>query len=681
MFRSPRQRSRTTLTIGLSTLTLAFMGLAIGGTADALVLNAEGAGQHENHMRIKLDGAYSQSTHDGTPSISGRVDVKGDLNDIQVSASLSGTAKDGTHYSAVPCTGITITDRGKWNCTFTTTIKVGHYTVTVNASATDPSGATLHDSASKQIVIVRSEPKADPKPTPTPKPTETPAPDPVVKPKPVTQVKPAPQKTTTVAPKTITAPVVPKELTWQFRVINAQGDDVTGQGLHLGDHVRIVATGLPAGAQVELVLHSTPTTLGSAVAAADGSLNLPVKVPPTIEVGQHRLIATLTAPGFAPSVAAVGLTLARDLELNRELDGGPLRDAPTIEPVTPSSDGDTRGFDDEHSGLADSLQTIHDIQVTPWKFAATGGLAAALVLLAALPAELLASTLNENYGRAFAWLEPARRRVRRVRVARTGVLSNPWVSSFGTVALAALILSFADPGVGISMASFKTFLALFLSLVMLNIAVGAIKLSAAKSRLNTRGHLLPMPGALLVAAVSVLVSRMMDLHPGLLFGLVVGVTFAYTQSKRTEGKLALLAVSSVLALGLGAWLWFSIIIDVAGDAESFGIGLLEETLAATALECLSVLVVAMLPFQFLEGKPLRDWNRWIWAGMYGVCAFVFIFIAVPLGENWHESTAPLGTWLTIITGFGIIATAAWAIFRFVPSHEHDHADVKEHAEV
>ena len=300
MFRSPVPRTRSALAIGIATLGLAFLGLAIGGTADALV--PAQSDHHEHHMRIKLDGAYNRGTHDSTPTLSGRVDTKGEAHDIKISASLSGTSADGTHYSAVPCNGMVIKMRGKWTCSFTTPIKPGHYVVTVKASVTDASGETWSDSATKKIVVLGSppnpEPSPDPKPTHDPKPS--PDPKPPVTPKPTTHDKPeTPHQVASppTAPKTVKTPVEPSELKWKFRVINAQGVDVTGQGLHLGDHVRIIAKGLPAGAKVELVLHSTPTTLGTAVAEADGTLNLPVMVPDVIETGQHRLIATLTAPG------------------------------------------------------------------------------------------------------------------------------------------------------------------------------------------------------------------------------------------------------------------------------------------------------------------------------------------------------------------------------------------------
>lgn len=491
---------------------------------------------------------------------------------------------------------------------------------------------------------------------PAPKPPTKPA----VAPKPTTTSSPTLTTKTVSVPKAAPAPFAAVE--WSFTFKNASG----GALVFPGDTLVITSAKLPPSAKVIVELHSTPVRLGSAIADASGDLSLTVTVPLDIEAGSHNLVAILTAPTIKPSMASVPIAIEEVVELEGTLAAGPPTPAPVAEP----SSEDTRGFDDEHNGIADSLPTIFDIEVEPWKVATTGGLAAAFVLLAALPAELLESTLTENYGRAFGWLAPVRRRVARWQARKPRVLNNPWVGSSLAVGTAALILGFSDPTFGFNASSVRTFLALYLSLFLLNVAVGAIKISLAERRLRLPGHLTPMPGALIVAAVSVLVSRAMDISPSLLFGLVVGVSFARAQSKEVNGKLALVGVMSIFGIGIVSWVLFSLLVDVTGRGSGFLSGLLEESLAATALEALSVLLVGLLPFQYLEGKALHDWDQRIWAGMYFVAAAAFVFIAVPTGASWEESTAPVSTWLVICAGFGLISVAAWAAFRYIPAlHE------------
>lgn len=600
-------------------------------------------------------------TSDATPTITGRSAPSGHGVAVRVDVLLSGTATDGTKYEGVRCVSPQASLRGTWSCTFTQPLHNGTFALHLTQTVTTKGGTVHKRSATAHLRVEAPGGSVAPPPPP-------PAPEPKPKP-PTTATTPPPAAAGTgaVTVSHSTPPAALQAIAWKFTILDAHGQDVSGQPLEPGEYLVITSGGLPNGATVLLEMHSTPTQLGWAVVGADGALSLAVRVPSDAPAGAHALIATLTAPGIAPSLASVPVTVNPvAVTLERTLAAGPPPGPAPVTPVPAPAKSTTSGAG---SGIAASLPTIHDITAAPWKFAASGGLAAAFVLLAALPAELLESTLSENYGRAFGWLTPARKRVSRLRMHPPRFLLNPWAGGLVTVFLASAILGFSEADFGFNAHSARTFLALFLSLFMLNIAIGAIKLSVASQRLQLPGKLMPMPGALLVAASSVLVSRIMHISPSLLFGLVVGVSFARVESKQIEGKLALVAIGSTLALGIFAWLWFSVVVDIAGRSEGFWVGLTEETLAATALESLSVLLVGMLPFHYLEGKALRDWSTRIWAGMYLVCAAVFVFIAVPMGNSWEQSRAPVRTWLTICMGFAVISIAAWAAFHFMPERE------------
>ena len=669
-----RRRAAVALAILCAPLVAAGLVVAVAAPAGATALTADSSehdkvavGTHKDPKSYPTAKFFFGSrslfvTNDPTPTITGKSAPSGHGVTVRIDVVLSGTATDGTKHDGVRCDSAASSTRGTWSCTFAHPLHNGTFTLFLTQTVTTKGGTVHTGTATAHIRIEAPGGSVVPPPAPEPKP----------KPKP---------PTTTPAGKTVngtgsptTTPAALQPIAWNFTVLNADGQDVSGQPLKAGEYLVITSTGLPAGAKVLLEMHSTPTELGWTFVSADGGLVLAAWVPSDAPAGAHSLVATLTAPGIAPSVAAVPVTVDRvAVTIARTLDAGPL---PDPAPVTPDP-VDSSGAGDSGSGIADSLQTIHDITVAPWKFAASGGLAAAFVLLAALPAELLESTLSENYGRAFGWLAPARKRVSRFKVHPPRFLMNPWAGGIITVGLASAILGFSEADFGFNSHSLRTFLALFLSLFMLNIAVGAIKLSVASERLQLPGRLMPMPGALVVAAISVLVSRVMHISPSLLFGLVVGVSFARVESKKIQGKLALVAITSTLALGVFAWIWFSVVVEIAGRGDGFWVGLAEETLAATALESLSVLLVGLLPFHYLEGKALHDWDQRIWAGMYLVCAAVFVFIAVPMGASWEQSREPVTTWLAICVGFAVISIAAWAAFHFIPEHEDSRARENE----
>ena len=94
----------------------------------------------------------------------------------------------------------------------------------------------------------------------------------------------------------------------------APSSDTAGQAtitvaesvLRPGSSVRVTGRGFAPGSPVGLVLHSTPTDVGTAGAGPDGTFSQTVAIPETVEGGDHHLVGSGTdASGnsVAPSVA------------------------------------------------------------------------------------------------------------------------------------------------------------------------------------------------------------------------------------------------------------------------------------------------------------------------------------------------------------------------------------------
>ncbi|WP_062466629.1 hypothetical protein [Demequina maris] len=437
------------------------------------------------------------------------------------------------------------------------------------------------------------------------------------------------------APEAAPAPVaeavapVAATLVWSFDLAGEDGMALDGRVLRPGDRIRIAADGLPAGGHIAVELHSSPLRMGEGDVDADGALEMTVEVPTAAEAGDHHVVATLTAEGYAPSTAKAAVTV----------EGG-------------------------YQWLSPTVPTLGDLHFTPLKVAATATLASAFLLLAAIPAELLQSTLTENYGRAFGWSARRARRARHHLLPRA--LRKPWLLSGITVVAATLILGFGQTGWRLGAEAAISFASLFLSLTALNLGLNAGRLVAARRRLRTPGRIMPMPGALAVVAVSVVISEVLHIQPALLFGAVVTVQYGRAMSRRNEGRLALLGVATAFALGLVSWLLLGLLESFFTGEPGAAVILVEETLAGIVLETLAALVVGLLPFTYLDGKAIHDWHRRVWGAAYFVAAAAFVIIAVPTGDDWQESRTPLLTWLLIVGGFGVIALTAWAVFRLIP---------------
>ncbi|WP_341978105.1 alpha-L-fucosidase [Microbacterium sp. LTA6] len=107
---------------------------------------------------------------------------------------------------------------------------------------------------------------------------------------------------------------------------------VSKPSVQAGAEVVVTGTGFTPGETVALELRSTPISLGSAVADADGKINVAVRVPATAPVGAHMLYALRTQPAGEVGVA---------LEVTAAADGGGNggTDPGGADPGTPATPG------------------------------------------------------------------------------------------------------------------------------------------------------------------------------------------------------------------------------------------------------------------------------------------------------------------------------------------------------
>ncbi|MGN6127817.1 MAG: lamin tail domain-containing protein [Humibacter sp.] len=82
----------------------------------------------------------------------------------------------------------------------------------------------------------------------------------------------------------------------------------TPSTVQAGGTITIEGTGLDAGTQYSVILHSDPVTIGAAAADADGNLTLTATVPADTTPGAHTLIVA-TAADPATVVASTGVTV------------------------------------------------------------------------------------------------------------------------------------------------------------------------------------------------------------------------------------------------------------------------------------------------------------------------------------------------------------------------------------
>jgi hypothetical protein len=233
---------------------------------------------------------------------------------------------------------------------------------------------------------------------------------------------------------------------------------------------------------------------------------------------------------------------------------------------------------------------------------------------------------------------------------------------------AALISSFLSPDFGPNVASVPTFLGFVLGLA---IVLVAFELPPIVMRWRTNGEvgrLRVLPWTLAVAAAFVLVSRIFELQPGYLYGLVLGVTFSRSVSPAIEARETVVGTVATLLLAIAAWL---VLEDVraSAPADDAIATVVQTATAAIVVSGLEAVAFGMLPVRFMPGQAVYAWSRSAWAVLFGVGMFAFVQILVGPTSGYLAELTPQA-WLAglgVFAAFGAFTLLFWAWFRFRPT--------------
>lgn len=314
---------------------------------------------------------------------------------------------------------------------------------------------------------------------------------------------------------------------------------------------------------------------------------------------------------------------------------------------------------DDPSTISD-LRTIVDAIPTP----AQGGVllisAALLTLLLAVPAFLLSRVLAARYDRWFGWLDRGRLGRLREELAQPRSAALRWVVLTVGILLASLIAAFIDPRFGFNGLSVRLYLTLLVTFAIFNIGAWAVvRLVMRRVQPDARPVLTLHPGSLLVVAVAVALSRLLQFDPGVVFGLVAGTTFAVTLALSREAVVILAGTGYAAAVALLAWIGYSILtwlqpLDAAAVAVT-------ELLGGLTLEGVATLPIALIPLATLDGGILFRWKRWLWAVVYaaGMALFLLVLFDLPGGDVPVDRG--FWNWMLVFGVFAVVAVAVWVV--------------------
>jgi hypothetical protein len=234
------------------------------------------------------------------------------------------------------------------------------------------------------------------------------------------------------------------------------------------------------------------------------------------------------------------------------------------------------------------------------------------------------------------------------------------------VVAASLISAFLDPAFGFDAESLPTFAGFFAGLTIVLVAFEVPPILIRWRTTGEIGRLRVLPWTLVLAALFVLVSRLVGLEPGYLWGIVLGVTFSREVSPAAEGREAALGMLVTLAAAIGAWLVLGAIRASGLPAADPATVFVETATVAVVVAGLEAVAFGMLPIRFMPGRTIYVWSRPAWAMLFALGLFAFIQILIGPSSGYLADLSP-GAWLAatgVFAAFGAFALLFWAWFRF-----------------
>jgi hypothetical protein len=233
--------------------------------------------------------------------------------------------------------------------------------------------------------------------------------------------------------------------------------------------------------------------------------------------------------------------------------------------------------------------------------------------------------------------------------------------------LMGLINGFLSPDFGFNTKGVVLFVSLLVGAGAITYAYKGGQVFFTKRRLRLRAGVKLYVVALAIAAVSVLLSRLVGFRPGFLFGFVASYTLLAPAAldRRQSGQLIFFPSVALLAVSIIAWLLVIPLREVTEGTDAGWAALPVGAAVAVFVGGLEGLFFTMIPLSFMDGAKIAKWNRLLWFLMFAAAAFLF----------WHVLLNQEGAYLhvlpqrkviaalSLLAFYSIVTVGTWAYFR------------------
>lgn len=388
---------------------------------------------------------------------------------------------------------------------------------------------------------------------------------------------------------------------------------------------------------------------------------------PTVTLGSPSPSSSISAPIFAsgsatPTASASGGSASATATATPEqqvLGGNPTASPPPggAAPVDPGAAGGASAFRASVIGPA-------AVSLDPAALGLSAALALLLLLFMAFAGELFNSTLEGNYDEVAGWFAGFTRPIRRLAV----VWRTP-VGLVGFVGAGALVYALLDPGLRLDGAALATYAGLLIGLMLVLVSFELPGFLLYRRLTGDLPSIRALPWTLPVAACCVALSRIGELQPAYLYGILLGLVFARELTPEEEGRQAAAGALWTLVMAVLAWIGLEWVRSGGLATDGFAALIAETALAVAVVGGLEAVAFGLLPMRFLAGGAIYRWSRFAWAVLLGVglVAFLHILVGPHAGYLAELDPVALARAGVAFVAFGAASVLFWAYFRFRPA--------------
>ncbi|MDQ2698990.1 MAG: hypothetical protein M3Y46_09375, partial [Actinomycetota bacterium] len=329
--------------------------------------------------------------------------------------------------------------------------------------------------------------------------------------------------------------------------------------------------------------------------------------------------------------------------------------------------GSGASTDADNPGVLSTLPTVVEA-ARPANALWSVALAVVLVILVALPTQLLNTAVEAGSDRVSTWLKGRRGAASTITRPLAG-----WRLAAGGVLAAALIASFVDPAFGVNVASLRIFASVLLSFTI-DVVIGWLVVIwlVQRFRPGAAATFRFVPATLLIVVAAVLFTRLTEFQPGLVFGLVAGVVFGTVAATADKARAVLIGLGYSFAAGILGWVGYSLLATISDPSAI--IVFARESLSALAIGGIAALPITLVPLRGMSGHVVWEWSRRGWAIAYAIGLVGFFFVLMPMPFSWQAVDLGIAAWVGIFVVYAVVAVGLWLMLA--RPWRNDDADVE-----